>query len=261
MTIRTSPAAGGPHPISQLAGRVLDVLLPRQCLCCAAVIEGGGLCPACFSRVTFTADPQCQACGLPFEFDAGGAALCGECAHRQPIYGRARAAFVYDDMSRAIVLAYKHGDRTDAAPILGRWLARAAGPLAADADLIVPVALHWTRLFSRRYNQAALLAAALGRETGLAVQQQALRRTRRTSSQGHLSRSARRRNVAGAFRVEGRARAGLDGKRVLLVDDVLTTGATVSACARALLRAGAAAVDVVTLARVVRPAVVSPAPW
>jgi ComF family protein len=188
---------------------------------------------------------------LPFEFDPGGAdALCGNCIRERPAYDRARAVFRYDDASRGLVLAFKHGDRIDAAPAYARWLARAGGALIEGADLIAPVPLHWTRLFHRRYNQSALLANALARLSGRPAAPDLLRRKRRTPSQGGLGRAERARNVRNAFAV--RRGVSVEGKRVLLVDDVLTTGATVEACAKTLLKSGAAAVDVLTLARVVR---------
>ncbi len=158
----------------------------------------------------------------------------------------------YDQSSRALVLGFKYADRTEGAAGYGTWLARAGAGLVAEADLIAPVPLHWLRLFNRRFNQAALLAQALGRGAGVPVVADLLLRRRHTPSQGRLSPAQRRRNVAGAFAVKPARKALLEGRRVLLVDDVLTTGATVSACARTLRRGGAGAVDVLVLARVVR---------
>jgi ComF family protein len=244
-----------------LAGQALDVLLPPGCPVCDAVVDKAGtLCGPCWRQVDFLGSLQCSVCGLPFEFDpdpgSGGSEsiLCGACIRDRPSFDRARAVMVYGDFSRRMVLAFKHADRTDAAPAFGSWLARAGKTLTADTDLIVPVPLHWTRLFRRRYNQAALLAQALGRETGLTVVPDLLQRRRKTPPQGRLGLAQRRRNVRGAFRVHPAKRGRLTGQRVLLVDDVLTTGATASACARALLKGGAGAVDVLTLTRVVRPA-------
>ncbi|MGE0718067.1 MAG: ComF family protein [Alphaproteobacteria bacterium] len=236
------------------AGRmVLDALLPPRCLACGAVVgEVGALCPECWARIGFIAAPCCARCGLPFSFDPGAAAECGDCTRRPPAFDRARAVFRYDDASRPLILGFKHGDRTHAAPAYAAWLARAAAPLLPGTDVVVPVPMHWLRLVRRRYNQAALLANALGRRAGIPVAPDALARRRATPSQGGLRRLARFRNVAGAFVVPPGRRARVDGKRVLLVDDVLTTGATVEACARALRAAGAVRVDVATLARVVR---------
>ncbi len=161
--------------------------------------------------------------------------------------------FRYDDASRGLVLSYKHADRTHATPAYGRWLARAGAELLAECDVIAPVPLHWTRLVWRRYNQAALLALAVAREAGRPAIPDLLLRVRRTVTQGDLGRSARRRNVQRAFRLTPHREQQVAGQRILLVDDVLTTGATVEECARVLLRAGAASVAVLTLARVVRP--------
>jgi ComF family protein len=232
----------------------LDAVLPARCLACAAVVgAAGGVCGDCWGQLAFLAAPLCRRCGYPFEHDLGAEAVCAACVAFAPAYDRARAALRYDEASRGLILQFKHADRTDAARAFGRWLARAGGELLTQAQVIVPVPLHWTRLFQRRYNQSALLALALAYETGLPAATLALVRRRRTPSQGHLSPTARWRNVASAFAVPARRRSELAGRRVLLVDDVLTTGATVEACAKTLLAAGAAGVDVLTLARVVRP--------
>jgi len=245
----TALAAG----IKRVGNRVLDVVLPPRCLKCGTTVDAvGALCADCWPAIAFLASPQCAACGLPFEFDLGPDALCGACAGERPAFERARAAFRYDEGSKDLILRFKHADRTDSSPAFARWMARAGAALLTDADLIAPVPLHWLRLFMRRYNQAALLASALGDLAGKPAVNDLLLRRRRTPSQGGLGALARRRNVAGAFAVDSRRRMLLQDKRVLLVDDVLTTGATVSACASVLLRAGAGAVDVLTLARVVR---------
>ncbi len=239
----------------RLAGLALDAVLPPQCLACGAAVAAlGGLCAECWSGVTFLVPPQCAVCGRPFEFDQGEGSLCGACARRLPVFARARAAMVYGDTSRSLILGFKHGDRTDAAPAFGRWLMRAGAELIADADLLVPVPLHWTRLFARRFNQAAILSQVVARRSGVPAAIDLLVRRHRTRSQGGLGAAARRRNLSGAFAIRPSRRSMVRGRRVLLIDDVLTTGATASACGRALLRAGAEAVDVLTLALVVRAA-------
>lgn len=245
--------------ISQLCRRggsaVLDALLPPQCLSCRALVDRPGqLCPDCWSRIGFIADPVCACCGRPFDYDLGSGTLCGACVRVPPAYARARSVFRYDDASRPLLLGFKHADRTEAAPALGAWLRRAGSILLAEADLVAPVPLHRWRLLRRRYNQAALLAGALVRGTAVPAVMDLLERRRATPSQGGLSRAQRRRNVQGAFAVRDRHRDRARGRTVLLVDDVLTTGATAEACTRVLLQAGAARVDVLTLARVVREA-------
>ena len=245
----TIPAAFGRIAIS-----ALDLLLPPRCLACGRLVgEAHSLCADCWRAVTFVAPPLCACCGYPFEFDAGEGALCGVCTRDPPPWDRARAAFRYDDRSRGLILAFKYRDRTDAAKAFGQWLCRAGEELLAEADLLVPVPLHWTRLFSRRYNQAALLAAAVSKATGVPSVPTALVRRRRTPSQAGLDRTGRRRNVRGAFAVPVRRAKRLEGRRIVLIDDVLTTGATAGGCIAALREAGAVSVDVLTLARVVVP--------
>jgi ComF family protein len=235
---------------------LLDLMLPPRCLRCGVTVDGHGrLCAECWRALTFLGPPQCRLCGYPLPHALPAAPLCGDCAAEAPAYDRARAALRYDDGARRLILAFKHADRTDTAPAFGRWLAGAGAELLADAELITPVPLHRLRLLKRGYNQAAILARALARESGLALVPDLLQRRRATRSQQGLSGHARLENVtAGAFRVHPWHRGRVEGRRVLLIDDVLTTGATVGACTRVLRRAGASQVDVLTLARVVRDA-------
>lgn len=239
-----------------VAGRAcLDLLVPPQCLACGeSLLTAEALCPRCWPTLRFIDQPMCTRCGLPLAFDPGAGGECGGCAASPPAFGRARQALVYDDASRPLILAFKNRDRTDAVPAFARWMVRAGRPLLAEADLLVPVPLHWTRLWARRFNQAALLAHAIGGGVGLPVLPDALIRRRRTVKMGTLGRTARARNVAGAFQVRPGARSRLGGRRVILIDDVVTTGATTEGCARALLAGGARSVDVLALARAVRDA-------
>jgi ComF family protein len=240
--------------VRQLSALALNSVLPPRCLACGSTVEKpGALCSPCWQAIDFLAPPHCALCGLPFEFDVGPSALCGACVREPPAYDRARAVMRYDDHSRGLILGFKYTDRTEGAPAYGAWLIRAGQELLAGTELIVPVPLHWRRLFGRRYNQSALLAQALSRQTRVPVALDALRRHRHTVSQGRLSASERQRNVAGAFAVPAAKQALVRDRRVLLVDDVMTTGSTVSACAKSLRRAGAVAVDVLVLARVIRP--------
>ncbi|MDE1986711.1 MAG: ComF family protein [Alphaproteobacteria bacterium] len=238
------------------AGRqVLDILYPPVCIGCREqVSEPGALCPDCWQALHFLDGPVCAVCGLPFEVDPGSEMLCAACHAHPPAFDKARAVLRYDDTSSRPVLALKYADRLDLVPAFGRWLERAGRELLAGSDLLVPVPLHRIRLWRRRYNQAAELARALSRLGGIAANPLALSRIRATPSQGDMpSASARRRNVRGAFTVQDKYKPVVVGKRILLVDDVLTTGATASACAKALKRAGANKVFVLALARVVRP--------
>lgn len=235
------------------AGRfALDLALPPLCPACRdPVSDPGALCPGCWSKLSFITRPYCERLGIPFVYDPGPGILSMQAIADPPAYRRARAAVRYDEVARDLVHAFKYGDRLDLAPALGRWMAQAGRDLFDGADALVPVPLHWRRLWARRFNQSAMLAEAVARHCGIAIAHGALKRVKATSQQVGLSRAERARNVQGAFRVPVAMQAAVRGRRILLVDDVLTSGATTDACARALLRAGAADVDVLVFARVV----------
>lgn len=229
----------------------VDLLLPPRCPSCRTIVgEDGSFCAPCWSRLHFLTAPMCACCGLPFAYSIGDEALCGACAEAQPPFGRARAALVYNATSAGLVLALKHGDRTGLARVMAGMMARAAALMLADRPILVPVPLHARRLRARRFNQAALLARMLARNADLPVITAALERVRDTPISRGMSRRRRAENVRGAIRVRKRVAAHIKGAHILLVDDVMTTGATAEACARALRRAGAARIDVVTFARV-----------
>ena len=237
----------------QLARRALDLLLPPQCLACnGPVAEPGRLCPDCFSQIDMISDPLCVICGLPFEFGGAPGRTCAACVASPPPFTRARAATIYDHRIRDALLGFKHGDRADRAVGLARLVARVAQPWLAAADMVTGVPLHPRRLLHRRYNQATLIADRLARDAGVAAVPDLMQRTRATRTQAGLSGSGRRRNLRGAFAVNPLHRARVAGAHVVLVDDVITTGATVSECARVLKRAGVAEVTVLGVARVVR---------
>lgn len=244
-------AATLPTALRRLGRAVVDGVLPPRCLNCGATVdEVNALCGPCWAGMTFFAPPWCAVCGLPFPHPMGEGAICGDCARRGPSWDRGRSVLRYDRHSRRLVLMLKHGDHTHLAGAFGRWMHRAGAELLAEADLLVPVPLHWTRLFARRFNQSVLLAQAIRAAGGPPVAADWLVRRRRTPSQGTMGPLARARNVRGAFAL--RSRCSVRGKRVVLIDDVLTTGATAEECARVLRRAGAASVGVLVLARAVR---------
>ena len=237
------------------AGRaVLDVLLPPQCPITGELVDQpGALSGKGWAQLQFIDAPSCDRCGLPFPYDPapGGQLLCGVCARKAPAYDHARAALVHSDASARLILRFKYGDRTDGVAQFCRWMMEAGRDLWDEHDVLVPVPLHYGRLVRRRFNQAAVLASGLTKITGLASDPFLIKRRRATPQQKGLGYQARRRNVQGAFAVEKKRHAGIRDGRFVLVDDVLTSGATIEACARLLKGHGAQKVSVVTIARVV----------
>jgi ComF family protein len=244
--------------LQKVIGGIGNFLLPPRCLNCRQqTLQDNGLCPDCWQQLT-PLTLCCQRCALPMAPElAGGAGdlLCGNCLTNPPPFRLTCAALLYDDISAQHVMAFKHGDRLDYAPWFARLLWQVGGQkLLMNADWIIPVPLHWTRQWRRRYNQAAELAKRVGGFSGVAVGHRLLKRRKATKSQGGLGMAARQRNVAHAFQVPPKSKAQLAGKTVVLIDDVFTTGATARACSQVLLRAGAAEVRVLTIARVARSA-------
>jgi ComF family protein len=240
----------------RLMTAALDLLLPPACLTCSSPVDAPGLlCGACFGKLSTVGDPCCGCCGAAFElaWHAIEGDLCQRCIDVPPPFRRARAALVYDTASRRLVLPFKHGDRTEFVAVLARMMAQAGADLLRDVDILVPVPLHRRRLFVRRYNQAALLARELGRLTGRSVVVDGLRRRHATETLGGKSAAERREEVAGAFTVRARRVDQLEGRRILLIDDVMTSGATAAECTESLLAAGVAMVDVLVAARVPDP--------
>lgn len=232
-------------------GFVFDVLLPPRCPACREIVAvEGSFCAGCWSDLAFITAPMCAGCGTPFEIDRGPGVRCGACLAEPPRFAAARAALVYGGSARAVLLGFKHGDREHLCRVMAPQMVRAAGDWLSAETVLVPVPLHRWRLWRRGYNQAALLAAAVAKRTPAQLSVDALVRTRATLASKAMTRMQRARNVRGAFTV---ARAdAVKGRHVVLVDDVLTSGATANACTRVLLRAGAERVDVLTWARVVR---------
>jgi ComF family protein len=226
-----------------------DLIWPPRSLLSDAKLDRPGTIEAdIWQSLAFLYDAGCHVCGIPLPEATAPESVCPVCLARAPQFRAMRAALAYDDVSKPLVLNMKHGARKDGVKVFATWMAEAA-PFARNADMIIPVPLHWTRLWARGYNQAGWLAQALAHHTKVPYAPLTLHRRRRTPSQNGLSASGRTRNVDGAFSVS----QDVTGKTILLVDDVFTTGATINACAKALLRAGAAQVDGVALARVVRP--------
>jgi len=232
-------------------GAMLDLVLPPVCSACRRPVERAhALCGACWAELRPIERPYCERLGIPFGYDIGEGALSAEAIASPPPFDRARAAVLFEGPARDLVHALKYNDRTEVARLIGRMTARAGGDVLADADLLVPMPLHRRRLWTRKFNQAALIAHEVGRLAGVAVAMDALARIRATRPQVGLGESERIANVRGAFRVPANRRAAIAGKRVVLVDDVLTTGASAAAATRALRRAGAVRIDVLTFARV-----------
>ena len=235
------------------AGRTaLGIVYPPVCVGCgAATGEPHGLCGRCWTGLRLIERPFCERLGTPFPVDLGMTLVSPAAIADPPVYRRARVVARFDDTARTLVHRLKYADRLDTALALGAMMARAGHELARESDVVVPVPLHRLRLWSRRYNQAMELARPVAAAHRLPVEPGLLLRVKRTQPQVGLSRNQRGDNLQGAFRVPEPARPALQGRRVLLVDDVITTGATANAAARALLRAGAASVDVLAFARVV----------
>ena len=235
----------------RVAGQAIDLIMPPSWTACHRPLETHhALCGACWREVSFIRAPLCDVTGIPLPFDTGGRMVSARAIADPPAYERARAVARHEGAMRRLVHQFKYADRHEARPLFGRWLAEAGQDLLADAEVIVPVPMGRLRLILRRYNQAAMLAHELSLVTGLPVSTLALRRAKRTPRQVGLTRVQRLQNVAGAYAVAGGRQAEIAGKRVVLVDDVITTGATVDACARTLKRAGAVRVDVLALALV-----------
>ncbi len=230
--------------------RIEDFSFPPMCAVCQKPLDSDGLCPECFKNLKFITPPYCPICGRPLPFETPGDLTCAVCLKKRPPYAKMRSICVYNDGIKPLLLGFKHGRRFDYIPLLVRLLKQADPSLFTENEVFISVPLHWTRLMKRGYNQAALLAGELAKTYHKTYDPGVLKRRRLTRSQGHLSPDQRRQNVAGAFYVP--KSADVKDKNVLLIDDVITTGATVAGCVRALKRAGAKSVSVLSIARVVK---------
>jgi ComF family protein len=228
---------------------VLDFALPPRCSGCGIIVgEVHNFCADCWRQIEFLGESGCKTCGLPLQ--ATESASCGICLARPPRITRTRAAVAYDDLSRGLAIRLKYGRKVAIARTMARYMVPLIEESAGDR-LLMPVPLHWTRLWQRGFNQSALVAREVARRLGIRSDPYSLQRIRRTPPLKGMSALQRRKTVGGAFRI--RDKSAVTGKTVILIDDVLTTGSTAEACARALKRAGAARVELITWARVVKP--------
>ena len=244
--------------IKEIADIALDTILPPRCVVTGEMVDRQGMiAPAAWSELDFINNPLCNKCGVPFGFEVDGVegedgSHCLQCLDYPPLYESARAAMKYNDQSRNMILGFKHADQTHNALAFVPWLRKAGAGMLDEADAIIPVPLHRLRLLKRRYNQASIMAHYLGRDAHIPVIHDALLRTRSTKTQGHLNFQQRRKNVKRAFAVSDIRADAINGKTLILIDDVYTTGSTVKECTKALLKSGAKEVHILTLARVVR---------
>ena len=240
-------------PVRSALSLGFDLALPGRCpVCDAQVATTGRFCAICFLEASLVSEPFCRRCGIPFD-DGPARSICAACYANPPSFGRARAVLSYDDLARRLILPLKYSGRSEAARAFATQMLRAGRSTFLRADLLVPVPMHTRRLRQRRYNQAALLTLALSHLTSVPALPDALIRIRSTAPLKTLSARSRRAEVSGAFKIRPRRRKIVEGARIVLVDDVMTSGATVTACTDALMTAGAASVDVVAMARTVRP--------
>jgi ComF family protein len=246
---RARPALRG--ALGALARQAADLVLPPLCPgCLTPVASHAGLCATCWPELRFLSAPLCPVHGTPLPPGGDDGMLSPQAIAHPPGFARARAAVAYEGVAVRIVTSFKYADRNDFTPLMARLMCQAGAELIADATLVLPVPLHWRRLFARRFNQSAELARRICTIEDKAYAPDLLVRRKATRQQVGLQPAQRALNVAGAFAVLSESKAALAGQRVLLVDDVFTTGATVEAATRVLRRAGAEAVDVLTFARV-----------
>ncbi|MCE7797272.1 ComF family protein [Sphingobium sufflavum] len=237
--------------LRQIGTAILDFALPPRCPNCLDIVAAqDSFCTPCWRSIHFLGDPCCAACGLPFAYDMGEGALCGACHATPSPFDRARAVMAYGEVARTVVLRFKYGRRTGHARLIARHMARHLAGMDMAQVLLVPVPLHRWRLWSRGFNQAALIARALAREAGGEALVDGLVRTRRTPPLRRMSAARRRRLVQGAFALSPMGVERVRGRHVVLIDDIQTTGATAASCARMLRQGGAARVDFLCWARV-----------
>ncbi|MEH6632589.1 MAG: ComF family protein [Halopseudomonas aestusnigri] len=238
---------------SIILSKAVDYILPPICGSCREpVVNSYGICGKCWADLTFISDPCCVCCGYPFDLSVEAGAFCGECLKAPKSFDRCRAALSYHDKSRDMIIGFKHSDRTYLAHLFTKWVTLAGKEIIADADIITPVPLHPKRLLIRRYNQSGLLAQKAAKKHTKNYVPDLLLRTKNTSSQGHLSQRGRWDNVRAAFQINPKYKEMIRGKKIVLIDDVYTTGATLEACSRTLKKEDVTRIDAIVLARVLK---------
>ena len=228
----------------------MDFLLPPTCPICHKKVDNTGICPKCFSELEFIGKQKCSICGRPLDAIVPGMTICGKCLKDPPHFHQAESVFKYNDTIKKLILPYKHSDSIELTGLFVKWISANSSEMIAKNQIIIPVPLHWRRLFTRKYNQSALIAQRLAKKHNMLYAPLILVRSKYTSSQGHMSAKERKKNVKGVFSIKYPEL--IKDKSVLLIDDVFTTGATVNECAKVLLKAGAKSVDVLTAAKVVK---------
>lgn len=229
---------------------LLNFLIPPICPICHKRTENIGLCPECFSKLEFIGTQKCSICGQPLDALVPGLAICGRCLKEPPYFHQAEAVFKYNDIIKKLILPFKHSNHIELTELFVKWMSSNSYEMISKNEILVPVPLNWKRLLKRKYNQSALLAQRLAKTYKKAYAPLTLKRVKFTKSQGHLSPKDRKKNVTGVFIVKYPEQ--IQGKSILLIDDVFTTGATVNECAKILLKSGAKSVDVLTIAKVVK---------
>lgn len=223
-----------------------DMCFPISCICCDEFVDSEGLCHKCWGKIKWIADPKCKICGLPFEIDTG--MICIECMNKQPFFDQAIAVLEYDDNSKDIILKFKHYDVTYISKQLAIWMNRVAENEIKNSDMIIPVPIHFRKRLFRKYNQSELLAMELSKISGINYEPEILIKKRHTTAQEDLSKKERKKNIVGTFDVKKNNK--LSGKKIILIDDVFTTGSTVNECSKILRKNGAKHIIVLTIARV-----------